>query len=143
MDAAEYEATTRDVVRRCLANGTIVLLTTMPPHSGRLEKSRQFADVVRKIAGEEKVPLVDYFSGILERRPEDWDGTLPQFKNEPGDGYQVPTLISRDGVHPSNPRKYADYSETALRHNGFGLRNYLTLLAYDELIRTVLQPAAR
>jgi hypothetical protein len=140
LEAGEYEQKTRDVVRRCLTNGTVVVLTTMPPRSGRFEKSKQFAEAVRKVAREERVPLVDYFSAILERRPDDWDGALPQFKQVPGDEYQVPTLIARDGVHPSNPRQFSDYSEASLRHNGFALRNYLTLLAYAEVIEKVLQP---
>jgi hypothetical protein len=139
LEATEYEQKTREVVRRCLTNGTVVLLTTLPPRSGRLEKSKQFAEIVRKLAREERVPLVDYFSAILERRPDDWDGALPQFKQTPGDEYQVPTLIARDGLHPSYPRQFADYSDTSLRHNGFALRNYLTLLAYADVIDRVLQ----
>ena len=69
LEHEEYEAKTRDVVRRCLENGTIVILNTIPPASGRLEKSRVFAEVVAKIARDEKVPLVDYFGEILRRRP--------------------------------------------------------------------------
>jgi len=115
MDLPEYETRLDDVVRRCLTNGTIVLLTTMPPRSGRLEKSRQFAEAARRIAQKQKLPLIDYFAEILKRRPEDWDGSLPQCTSAPGDEYQVPTLIARDGVHPSNPKPYANtYSEAAL-----------------------------
>ena len=34
-------------------------------------------------------------------------------------------------MHPSNPKKFADdYSEEGLHHNGFVLRNYVTLLGY-------------
>jgi hypothetical protein len=139
MDANEYEQKTREVARRCLRNGTVVLLTTAPPRSGRLEKSRQFAEAVRKIAREEQVPLIDYFAEILNRRPDDWDGALPQFKGSSGDEYQVPTLIARDGVHPSNPKQYAnDFSDEGLRHNGFALRNYLTLTSYAGVIGKVL-----
>jgi hypothetical protein len=44
--------------------------------------------------------------------------------------YQVPTLIARDGVHPSNPAPWvSDYSPEGLQHNGCTLRDYLTLLA--------------
>jgi hypothetical protein len=142
MEAAEYEVKTRQVIQRCLANGTIVLLTTMPPRSGQLAKSRRFAAVARGLARELKIPLVDYSAAILERRPDDWDGSLPQFQDSPGDEYQVPTLIARDGVHPSNPQRWAsDYSWEGLRHNGYTLRNYLTLLAYGEVIAKVLDPA--
>lgn len=140
MDAAEYEAKTREVVQRCLANGTVVLLSTMPPRSGYLEKGRQFAEATRRIARDETVPLVDFFNEILKRRPGDWDGSLPQFKRSPGDEYQVPTLIARDGVHPSNPSRFVnDFSEASLRTNGFSLRNYLTLLAYADVIERVLR----
>src|SRR5262249_39911013 len=127
LDVKEYEAKTKEVVARCLDNGTVVILSTIPPRSGLAEKSRQFADVTRKVARELKVPLVDYQAEILKRRPDDWDGALPKFKDASGDGYQVPTLIARDGVHPSNPAKYKDYSEESLKHNGYVLRNYLTL----------------
>ena len=144
MGVEEYERKTREVVRRCLANGTVVILTAMPPRSGRMDESWQFIEAVRTIAREEKVPLINYFAEILKRRPEDWDGSLPKFKSSPGDAYQVPTLIARHGVHPSNPSKYAnDFSEEALRTNGFSLRNYLTLLAYAEVIDEVLRPAQK
>lgn len=53
----------------------------------------------------------------------------------------MPTLISRDGVHPSNPRKYAgDFSEEALRCSGYGLRSYLVLLRYAEVTQAVVGP---
>jgi len=52
----------------------------------------------------------------------------------------VATLISKDGVHPSNPKNFSgDYSEEGLKSNGFVLRNYLTLLAYGEVIEKVLK----
>lgn len=136
----EYEAKTRAVVKRCLDNGTIVILSTIPPRSGKLEQCRQFADVVRKIAADMNLPVVDFFSECLKRRPDDWDGTLAKFNDGNKDVYQVPTLISRDGVHPSNPKRFSgDYSEEGLRSNGFALRNYLTLLAYADVIQKVLK----
>jgi len=142
MGVDEYERKTREVVRRCLANGTVVILTAPPPRSNRMDEAWQFMEAARTIAREEKVPLINYFAEILKRRPEDWDGSMAQFKGRPGDEYQVPTLIARDGVHPSNPSRYAnDFSEEALRTNGFSLRNYLTLLAYAEVIEKVLQGA--
>jgi hypothetical protein len=140
MAVTEYEAKVREVVARCLSNGTIVILSTMPPRHGFEEKSRQFAEAARKVAREQKIPLVDYFGEILQRRPDDWDGALPKFKGLSGDEYQVPTLIARDGVHPSNPKQFAgDYSDEALRSNGYGLRNFLTLMTYAEVIEKVLQ----
>jgi lysophospholipase L1-like esterase len=136
----EYETKTRAVVQKCLDNGTIVILSTIPPRSGKLDQSRQFAQVVKKIADEQKLPLIDFLEQCLKRRPDDWDGTLTKFNDDNKDVYQVETLISRDGVHPSNPKKYSgDYSEEGLRSNGFVLRNYLTLLAYADVIQKVLK----
>jgi len=140
LEVAEYETKLREVVQRCLRNGTVVVLTTPPPRHGRVEKSRQFADAVRKVAREEHLPLVDYAREILERRADDWDGALPQFKSAPGDEYQVPTLIARDGVHPSNPSKWVnDFSGDGLKHNGYALRNHLTLMTCAETVERVLK----
>jgi lysophospholipase L1-like esterase len=134
----EYEAKTDAVVKRCLKNGTVVILTTPPPRSGLLEKSRQFAEGLRRVARDNRVPLIDYHAEILQRRPDDWDGTLAKFRAEKASEYDVPTLIAGDGVHPSNPQAHRDYSEASLRSNGYALRSYLTLLAYADVVRQVL-----
>ena len=134
LELEEYQTRTREVVRKCLDKGTVVILSTLPPRHGFDEKAQKYASAVRTVARELKVPLVDYYAEILKRRPDDWDGQMDKFKSY--EGYEVPTLISRDGVHPSNPRKYADdYSEEGLRCNGYALRNYLVLMKYAEVIR--------
>ncbi|MBY0528104.1 MAG: SGNH/GDSL hydrolase family protein [Gemmataceae bacterium] len=138
IDAKEYEQKTREVVEKCLKNGTVVILSTIPPRSGVVDKSKKFAEIVRQIGKDLKVPVIDYQAEILKRRPEDWDGTLAKFK-EFKDVYQVPTLIAGDGVHPSNPQKFNDFSEESLKSNGYQLRNYLTLRGYADVVRDVLQ----
>jgi hypothetical protein len=56
-------------------------------------------------------------------------------------GYNVPTSISRDGVHPSNPGAYgSNFSEEALDKNGFNLRNYMTLMASQEVYDLAIVP---
>src|SRR5262249_10308316 len=138
LEEKEYEEKTAEVVGRCLKHGTVVILTTPPPRSGLAEKSQRFAEAVRRVAKATKVPLIDYHAEILKRRPDDWDGALPKFKDVKGSEYDVPTLIARDGVHPSYPKTHQDYSDESLRCNGYALRSYLTLLAYAEVIRQVL-----
>jgi hypothetical protein len=139
LDAKEYEDKTHAVVQKCLKNGTVVILSTIPPRSGKLDGCRKFADVVHKIARDDKVPVIEYLDEVLKRRPDDWDGSLAKFKDIAGDTYDVPTLLARDGVHPSNPAKFKDYSEESLKNNGYVLRNYLTLMAYDDVLQRVLQ----
>ena len=134
----EYTLKTRRVVKKCLDNGTVVILSTIPPRHGHVEQSARFAAAVRKIAKEVRVPLIDYQAEILKRRPHDWDGAADMFRQYTG--YDVPTLIARDGVHPSNPKRYRnDYSAEGLRNNGYALRNYLTLMMYAEVITRVLK----
>jgi len=138
LELDEYRDKTRAVVRKCLDHGTAVLLSTIPPRHGYDAKAATFAEALRAIAREEKVPLVDYHAAILERRPDDWDGATEQFAAFKD--YDVPTLISRDGVHPSNPKAFEnDYSPEALRSNGFNLRSYVVLLRYADVIRRVLK----
>jgi lysophospholipase L1-like esterase len=133
----EYEKKLRAVVRKCLDNGTVVILSTIPPRSGMLDKAKQYAAAARKVARELHVPLSDFMAECLKRRPDDWDGAAATFKAY--DTYEVPTLIARDGVHPSNPAAFAgDYSAAGLKSNGFGLRNYLTLTAYADVISRVM-----
>jgi hypothetical protein len=135
----EYETKTRQVVKKCLDNGTIVILSTIPPRHGADAKAKTFVQAVRKVARDMKVPLCDYYKACMDRRPKDWDGTLAKFR--PATGYEVPTLISGDGVHPSNPSKWkGDYSEEGLKHNGFVLRSYVVLRSYDEVLRKVVKP---
>jgi lysophospholipase L1-like esterase len=141
LEVEEYEAKTREVVKTCLDNGTVVILSTIPPKRGRDEKCKRFVEAVRRVARDMKVPLCDYYEAVVRRRPDDWDGGAEQFKSVPGGTYEVPTLISRDGTHPSNPKQWqGDYSAEGLRHNGFVLRNYVVLHAYARVVRQVLKP---
>src|SRR5205809_641864 len=78
----EYESTTRSVVKRCLDNGSIVILSTIPPRSGKLDQCRQFNDDVNKISTDMKVALVDFFSECPKRRTDNLDGTLHTFKED-------------------------------------------------------------
>jgi lysophospholipase L1-like esterase len=144
IEAKEYDARTRSVIEKCLKNGTVVILTTIPPRAGMEKKSKDFADVQRQAAADLKLPLIDYQSEILKRRPEDWNGGMPQFKSEAAkDVYSVTTLISGDGVHPSNPSKFQDFSEESINKNGYQLRTVLTLNTYADVIRLVLVPAKK
>jgi GDSL-like Lipase/Acylhydrolase family len=140
LDRKEYERKTGEVVDKCLKNGTVVILTTPPPRSGLLDKAKDFADAVRQVAADRKVPLIDYQAEILKRRPDDWDGALPKFKDVKAGEYEVPTLIARDGVHPSYPKAHQDYSADSLSKSGYSLRNYLTVIAYADVVRHVLKP---
>ncbi len=142
IDADTYTRNLQIIVRKCLDSGTVTILTTIPPCHGLEEKASTFAEAARGVAREMRVPLIDFHDAVLFRRPIDWDGALDRFSAFKD--YEVPTLISRDGVHPSNPEKYLnDYSEEALRTSGYSLRNYLTLLRYAQVIGELKAVPAR
>jgi hypothetical protein len=139
IDVPTYRNRLRSIVRRCIDHGTVVILSTIPPRHGFAAKAADFSDVARRIARELSLPLVDYHTEILTRRPGDWDGAADKF--EMFEDYDVPTLLARDGIHPSTPVMYKDdYSEKAIACHGYGLRNYLVLLKYAEVIETLSAP---
>jgi len=141
---ADYETQTRQSVLSCLENGSVVILSTIPPRHGADAKVKSYVEVTRKVAKELKVPLCDFYKACMDRRPEDWSGRHAKFKDVPGGTYEVPTLVSRDGVHPSNPKKWqGDYSEEGLKHNGFVLRNYVVLHSYADVLRKVVKPEVK
>ncbi|GAB6164997.1 hypothetical protein JCM19992_09970 [Thermostilla marina] len=137
----QHEANLRTLTRRCLDRGVVVILSTIPPMHGHDDAVRLAVERQRKLAEEFHLPLIDFYAHVIHRRPDDWDGTLPQFAAF--DTYEVPTLICKDGVHPSNPQAWRnDYTAEGQRHSGFVLRNYLALLACAEVIRTVFDGKA-
>jgi len=138
-DQRGYRKALTEVTEACIKRGTVPIVSTVPPRSGLAAEAAAFSQIVRAVARELDVPLIDYHAAILERRPDDWDGTTLVVPG--GNPYEVLTLISGDGVHPSNPAKYfKDYSDEALRISGFGLRTAQALLAYDQAISIVGGP---
>jgi len=136
----QYGEDLRAVAQCCMDNGTVPLVTTVPPRHGFADKAAQFARQAARVAAALNVPLIPLHEAMTARRPRDWDGALPAFAAFRD--YEVPTLISRDGVHPSNPAAHvADFSAEGLSRSGCTLRSYLTLLACAEVARTI-DPAA-
>jgi hypothetical protein len=135
----EYTENMAASLRRMMADGTVPMLTTVPPKSGRDEMVYDYWLAGLSIAHGLKVPVIDYYAEIMRRRPEDWDGRQEKFRQYKG--YDVPTLIARDGTHPSNPKEFFNnFSQQALSSNGYTLRNYLTLRTYAAVIDKVFQP---
>jgi lysophospholipase L1-like esterase len=120
----DYGKNLAKIVDNCLDAHCIPMLTTIPPMRDHDKAVAGANEIIKKLAAERKIPLIDYHAAILERRPEHtWDKTL----------------ISDDGVHPS-AGKTADYSEENLKSDGYALRNYVTFLMYREVYFRVLHP---
>jgi hypothetical protein len=136
VEVDKYRKDLTALVKSCLDNGTIVFLTTIPPRHDMERKAEMFAVAARGVSKELSVPLVDYHAEIMKRRPDDWDGAIDKFSAFKD--YDVPTLISRDGVHPSYPGRFQnDYSPEGLRSSGYTLRNYLTMMKLAEVLQVL------
>ena len=134
------------VINRMLKDGTVPIITTLPPFSRQRGGIRMFLTVHNlrlahlAVARAHKLPLIDLYKEMVTRRPDDWDGRLKKFDEGGWKGYNVPTMIARDGIHPSFPKKWQrDWSEEGLNSCGLGLRNYLTLKLWHEIYQKVLK----
>jgi len=123
-----YRSTMGRIVDAILSNGTIPILSTLPPHPSRGELVRSYNAALRELARERKIPLIDYEAEILRRRPQDWNGTL----------------LARNDVHPTATQGGtgpADApTEENLRNSGYLLRGWLSVRKIAEVKKWVLDP---
>ena len=120
---ADYKENLEQVIAKCIAAHCIPILNTIPPRRGKDEAVEQVNTIVRDIASEQNIPLVDYHAAIVKLRPDkSWDGTL----------------ISKDGVHPSGGKSNV-YDSENLHNCGYALRNWINFLVVRQLHFKVLK----
>ena len=123
---AEYRADMVKIVDLLLANGTIPILSTIPPHVSREALARSYSAALREIARDRRIPLIDFEGEILKRRPKDWDGTL----------------LNKGDVHPTATNGAAapdaEPTEENLRSSGYLLRGFLSVRKIAEVKARVL-----
>jgi len=123
---AEYKVDMTRIVDALIVNGTIPILSTIPPVVGKEDPVKAYNAALKQLVAERKVPLIDYWAEIMKRRPNDWKGTL----------------ISDDGVHPSaefggaNPG--SEPTEQNLKNCGLLLRGWLSVQKIVEVKERVL-----
>ncbi|HVS36284.1 MAG TPA: GDSL-type esterase/lipase family protein, partial [Gemmataceae bacterium] len=122
---AGYKADMEKAVDLILDQGAVCILSTIPPHPGKLELSKAYNEELRKLAKDRGLPLIDYEQEILKRRPDDWNGTL----------------IGKNDVHPTAEQggATAHSAPTAenLRNCGYLLRGWLSVEKIAEVKKTV------
>lgn len=123
---SQYRATMAQILDTILANGTIPILSTIPPHPARGELARSYNEALRELCREKKIPLIDYEAEILRRRPQDWNGTLLA-KND------VHPTASQGGTNPADAP-----TEENLRNSGYLLRGWLSVKKIAEVKKWVL-----
>ena len=136
-----YVDNMREVIQTIKANGTVPILTSIPPSHAFESQAAEFSQSLRDLAIEQQIPLIDYYGEILVRNPGDtWDGSLI-FDPLVGGENAVERLIGGDGVHPSNPLPFRkNFSDEALNKSGYTLRNNMTLFSMYEVFNQVFDP---
>jgi lysophospholipase L1-like esterase len=126
--AEKYLQSMETIYEKCLANGTIPVVTTVPPRNpdpaGLIEPYNAGLIALAKKHG---LPMVDYHGEMLARQPGDaWLGTL----------------ISKDGVHPTAERAAGPATPENLATCGYLLRCWLNVHKVMEIKAKVLDAGA-
>ncbi|MCC6444267.1 MAG: SGNH/GDSL hydrolase family protein [Armatimonadetes bacterium] len=124
---AAYKADMAKAVDILLANGTIPILSTLPPYPGKEETAVAFNAALKEIGRAKRIPMIDYWGEIIKRRPADWNGTL----------------LSRDDVHPTASQggtaPDSEPTEENLRNSGYLLRGWLSVQKIAEVKSRVIR----
>jgi lysophospholipase L1-like esterase len=129
---ADYRRDMDAIVTKLLDNGTVVILSTIPPLIDNLKLAEQYNDALWRIAEQHGVPVIDFYGEILaRRRGMSWDGTLM----EKGDGHPSG---EKNGVTAESAPTPAN-----LRESGYLLRGWLSVKKLEEVKSRVLEQAPR
>src|SRR5260221_2621823 len=72
----QYKADMAKIIDIAIGNGTIPIVSTLPPIKGKDDAVKAFNAVLADLAKERKIPVIDFYGEIVKRRPTDWLGTL-------------------------------------------------------------------
>ena len=117
-----YKADLETAVKTVLDNGTVLILTTLSPWQGKTELIGKYNDVIREVAKEHGLPLVDYYAAIMALSPKDWNGTI----------------IGKGDAHPTAGDAAAEPTDENFRKSGYLLRGYLTVKKLEEVKKNVI-----
>ena len=93
------------------ANGTIVILSTLPPYRGKAKQVDEYNAALRELAKKKQLPLVDLHGEMKARAGDDAEKAY----------------LSNDGVHLSFPFANGPATEENLKKSGYLLRCFLAV----------------
>lgn len=130
--ADEFAGDMSRIIRALLENGTVVILSTIPPMIPAPELGDQYNAELWKLAEHHKLPVIDFHGEIVGRRPDgSWNGAI-LYQDDPH-----PTE-SRAGVTPES-----EPTPENLKESGYLLRGWLSVKKLVEVKRRVLDAAER
>lgn len=93
------------------ANGTVVILSTLPPYRGRPQMLNSYNIALRQLARRKEMPFIDLFNEMVARA-----GSL-----------LVKNYLSEDGIHLSFRPAIGPATDENLMKCGYLLRSYLSV----------------
>jgi lysophospholipase L1-like esterase len=94
-----------------LDNGTVVILSTLPPYRGRTKQVDEFNAALCDLAKKKQIPLIDLYAEMKARAGDDMEKLY----------------LSNDGVHLSAQPANGPANEENLKKSGYLLRCYLAV----------------
>ena len=122
---AMYIADVEKAVDALHANGTVVILSTLPPYRGKAKQVDEYNAALRELAKKKQLPLVDLHAEMKARAGDDAEKAY----------------LSNDGVHLSFPSANGPATEENLKKSGYLLRCYLAVHKGIEVKAKVLDAA--
>ena len=94
-----------------LENGTIPILSTLPPIRGKAAQVDEFCAALRELAAKKKTPLLDLNAEMKARAGEQMEAAY----------------LGGDGVHLSFPHASGPATDENLKQSGYLLRCYMAV----------------
>ncbi|HTL53684.1 MAG TPA: SGNH/GDSL hydrolase family protein [Planctomycetota bacterium] len=116
------------IIDKLAANGTVVILSSIPPHTHAPKLAEEYNARLFELAKTKKLPFLDFYGEILKRQPGTaWDGTI----------------LGKGDVHPTDhgPNGITTVSaptEENLKNCGYLLRAWLTVQKIKEVKTKVI-----
>jgi hypothetical protein len=114
--ADAFKADFEKAVGLMTVRGIVPIVSTVPPHVHQPDAAKKVNDVIRTVAGEQKLPLIEFEKEILARRPTDWNGTL----------------LAKNDVHPT-AKPVSEPTAENLKNSGYLLRGWLSVQKLGEV----------
>ena len=107
----EYITDVEKAIDMLLENGTIPILSTLPPMKGKSAQVEEYSNALRSLAAKKKIPLLDLNA---------------EMKARAGDQMET-AFLGPDGVHLSFPNAGGPATDDNLKQSGYLLRCYMAV----------------
>ncbi len=94
-----------------LENGTIVIISTIPPIKGKTKMVEEYNNALKDLAKKKQVPLIDLYGEMKARAGDDFEKAY----------------LSDDGVHLNANNSGGPANDENLKKSGYLLRGYLAV----------------